>query len=144
MFDLLQGLALASRRPCLGVSTLDVVAHGVVPGTGPIVALLDAFRGEVFWAVYDAQGRLRGERSVGPLEAALASAPPGSAFVGGAVLARREEIRAAVTGVIFPETCVFLAATLARVALGRAQEAGPPSALQPVYLRGAGVGPTRA
>lgn len=139
-----QGLALASRRPCLGVSTLDVVAHGAVPGTGPIVALLDAFRSEVFWAVYDGDGRLRGERSVGPLDATLASAPSGSAFVGGAVLAHREEILTAVAGARFPETSGFLAVTLARMALGRALEAGPPSALQPVYLRGAGVGPARA
>ena len=55
----MQGLSLASRRPCLGVSTLDVIAYGAVPAAGPIVALQNGFRGEVFWAVYDAAGRLR-------------------------------------------------------------------------------------
>jgi tRNA threonylcarbamoyladenosine biosynthesis protein TsaB len=136
-----QGLSLASRRPCLGVSTLDVVAHGALPVAGPIVVLLEAFRGEVFWAVYDAEGRLGGERCVGPLEAALASAPLGSDFVGGAAQSQREAIRAVVAGASFPETSGYLAATLARMALGRAQEAGPPSALSPVYLRGAGISP---
>jgi len=139
-----QGLSLASRRPCLGVSTLDVVAHGVASASGPIVALLDAFRGEVFWAVYDAAGRLQGERSVGPLEAALASAAAGSAFVGNAALANREAIRAAVAGACFPDASDFLAATLGRLALARAQEAGPPAALQPIYLRGAAIRPSRA
>jgi tRNA threonylcarbamoyladenosine biosynthesis protein TsaB len=139
-----QGLALASRRPCLGVSTLDVVAHGVAGSSGPIVVVQDAFRGEVFWAIYDGAGRLCGERSVGPVEAALASAPAGSAFVGDAALASRDAIRAAVAGASFPQTSRFLAATLGPLALGRAQEAGPPAALQPVYLRGAAIRPSRA
>ncbi len=138
-----QGLALASRRPCLGVSTLDVVAQEAAT-EGPVVALVDAFRDEVFWAVYDAQRRLQGERHVGPLEDALRSAPAGAAFVGGAAQAHRGEIGAAVAGASFPETSGFLAATLARVALGRAPDSGPPAALSPVYLRGAAIRPARA
>lgn len=139
-----QGLSLASGRPCLGVSTLDVIAHGVVPAVGPIVALQDGFRGEVFSASYDAAGSLRGERTVGPLEAALASAAANSVFVGNAALAHRERIRASVAGATFPETSAFLAATLGRLALLREREAGPPAALQPLYLRGAGIRPSPA
>ena len=139
-----QGLSLASRRPCLGLPTLDVVAHGAAGAAGTIVALLDAFRGEVFWAIYDGDGRLRGERSVGPLAAALASAPFGSTFVGDAAAAHRDAIEASVKGALFPEASGFLAVPLARMALGRAQEAGPPAALHPVYLRGAAIWSSRA
>ena len=139
-----QGLSLASRRPCLGVPTLDVVAHAAAGASGTIVAILEAFRGEVFWAVYDGGGRLQGERGVGPLAAALASAPPGSAFVGGAATAHRDAIEASVAGARFPEFGGFLAGPLARMALGRAQEAGPAASLRPLYLRGAGISPSRA
>jgi tRNA threonylcarbamoyladenosine biosynthesis protein TsaB len=139
-----QGLALASRRPCLGVSTLDVLAHGVRGAADTIVTLVDAFRGEVFWAVYDREARLRGERSVGPLAAALTGLPAGSAFVGDVARAERETIAAAVAGARFPPTSGFLAATLAGMALGRASEAGPPSALRPVYLREAAIRPSRS
>jgi tRNA threonylcarbamoyladenosine biosynthesis protein TsaB len=139
-----QGLSLASRRPCLGVSTLDVVAHDVAGAADSIVAMLDAFRGEVFWAVYDGDGRLRSERSVGPLQAALVKAPRGSAFVGDAAVAHRDAIEASVAGALFPEASGFLALPLARMALGRAQEAGPPAALHPVYLRAAAIRPSRA
>jgi len=138
-----QGLSLASRRPCLGISTLDVVAYDVVGAADSIVAMLDAFRGEVFWAVYDGDGRLRGERGVGSLQAALAKAPPGSAFVGDAAVAHRDAILTSVAGALFPETSGFLAPPLARMALGRAQQAGSPAALRPVYLRGAAIRPSR-
>jgi tRNA threonylcarbamoyl adenosine modification protein YeaZ len=139
-----QGLSLASRKPCLGLPTLDVVAHAVAGASGSIVAMLEAFRGEVFWAVYDGDGRLRGERNVGPLAAALASAPAGSSFAGGAAVAHRDAIEASVAGALFPELGGFLAVPLARMALGHAQEAGPAASLRPLYLRGAGISPSRA
>lgn len=138
-----QGLALASRRPCLGVSTLDVLAHGVRGSADTIVTLVDAFRGEVFWAVYDGEARLRGERRVGPLAAALAGLPAQSAFVGDVARAEPEAIAAAVAGARFPPTSGFLAATLAGMAFARAGEAGPPSALRPVYLREAAIRPSQ-
>ena len=112
-----------------------------VPAAGPIVALLEAFRGEVFWAVYDGEGRLVGERSVGPLEAALASAPAGSAFVGsgaaepprgdpgrgrGRELSRDERLPGGDARADGPR-----ARARGRPALGAA----------PVYLRGAGILP---
>ena len=140
----IQGLALAARRPCLGIPTLDVWAYEVRAAADAIVVILEAFRGEVFWAVYGGDARLRGERNVGTLDAALAVAPAGSVFVGDLVGGRREAILAAVPAATFPQASGFLAATLARLALGRAQEAGPPGALQPVYLRGAAIRPSRA
>jgi tRNA threonylcarbamoyladenosine biosynthesis protein TsaB len=140
----IQGLALAARRRCLGIPTLDVWAHQVRGAADSITVILDAFRGEVFWAVYGRDADLRGERHVGGLGAALAAAPAGSVFVGDVVEKQREAILAAVPAATFPQASAFLAATLARMALARAAYAGPPGALAPVYLRGAAIRPSRA
>jgi len=140
-----QGLALASGRPCVGLPTLDVVAAAARGSADTIVALLDAFRGEVYSGVYDSAGGLRGERSVGPLSALLEGLPPGTAFVGEIDVRMREAILSRVPGAVFPATDAFLAAPLAVMAL-QAAEAGatvPPSALRPLYLRGADVRPPR-
>lgn len=141
-----QGLALASGRPCVGLPTLDVLAESAAGSSGTIVALIDAFRSEVYSGVYDTAGRLRGERRVGPLSAAIEGLPVGSAFVGGAAAEHREAIRLAVPGAVFPASALFLASPLAAAAL-RLAAAGatvPPSALRPLYLRGADIRPSRA
>jgi len=140
-----QGLALASGRPCVGLSTLDVLAASSAGASGTIVALVDAFRGEVYSGVYDAAGRLRGERTVGPLAAVLASAPSGAAFVGDAALALRDLIAKSVPGARFPEWPRFLAPALAAAALPLAASGATVSAadLRPLYLRGADTRPPR-
>jgi tRNA threonylcarbamoyladenosine biosynthesis protein TsaB len=140
-----QGLALASGRPCVGLSTLDVLALSAAGTSGTIVALVDAFRGEVYSGVYDAAGGARGECGVGPLSRVLAGLPPGTAFVGGPAGASREPIREAVPGAVFPETPGFLAGTLARAALRVARTGGAvaPAELRPVYLRPADIRPPR-
>jgi tRNA threonylcarbamoyladenosine biosynthesis protein TsaB len=139
-----QGLALASGRPCLGLATLDVLAGaggGAYPAT---VALVDAYRDEVYSGVYDGAGRLLGERRVGPLVSVLEGLPPGTAFVGDPAVAQRDAIGAAVPGASFPAFPPFLAGPLAAAALrlGLAA-AAPPSALRPLYLRGADLRPPR-
>ena len=140
-----QGLALASGRHCVGLTTLDVLAFSAVGSSGTIVALVDAFRGEVYSGVYDAAGGSRGERRVGPLSALLEDLPPGAAFVGEPAAASRDAIRAKVPGAVFPDTPGFLAGTLARAALrlARAGAAVPPADLRPVYLRAADIRPPR-
>lgn len=140
-----QGLALASGRPCVGLSTLDVLAAAATGSSGTIVALVDAFRGEVFSGVYDAAGGLRGERSVGLLAAVLERAPSGSAFVGDMALANRDAIAAAVPGACFPDSPRFLAPALGAAALPLAASGATVSAgeLRPLYLRPADVRPSR-
>ena len=136
-----QGLALAGGRPCVGLSTLDVVAAAGRGAADTIVALLDAFRGEVYSGVYDGSGRLRGERSVGPLSRVLEGLPAGTAFAGEIDASIREAVQARVRDAVFPATDGFLAATLATMAVPMA-EAGatvPPSALRPLYMRGADI-----
>lgn len=135
-----QGLALASGRPCIGLSTLDVLGSAAA-GTGPtVLALMDAFRGEFYSAAYDANGGALGPARVGSLEEALAAAAPGCAFVGDAAQAQRTRIEATVAEARFPPVELFLAPALGREALRRGLHGAVPAAsLRPFYLRGAHV-----
>jgi tRNA threonylcarbamoyladenosine biosynthesis protein TsaB len=141
-----QGLALASGRPCVGLPTLDVLAGAAAGSSDTVVALVDAFRGEVYSGVYDAAGRLRRPHGVGPLAAVLPGLPAGSAFVGGVALEHREAIRAAVRDAVFPPSSEFLAGPLALAALRLAASGVtvPASGLRPLYLRGVDARPSPA
>lgn len=46
------GLATAARRPLVGLSTLDALALSTDPGPGPVVALINARRGQVYMRVF--------------------------------------------------------------------------------------------
>ena len=48
-----RGLALAARKPLIGVGSLEAVAHGALaPEGNPIVAALDARRGEIYFQAF--------------------------------------------------------------------------------------------
>jgi len=53
---LMSGLALAASRPCVGVGTLPAMAEAFGPAAAQRVPLLDAGRGEVYGARFDAVG----------------------------------------------------------------------------------------
>jgi len=134
-----QGLALASGRPVVGLSSLDVLGF-LGKGAAPtVVSVMEAFRQEVFAAVYDGEGRLRGERRVGLLEDLLEGVEGDVAFVGAGAGAYRPRIEARVPGARFPEVDLFLAAGLGRAAASRLRrgEGCRPGELRPMYLRGA-------
>src|SRR3990172_12724152 len=59
-----QGLALAAGRLCVGMSSLDVLALAATDRAPTVVALVDAFRDQVFSGVYAGDGRPLGERRV--------------------------------------------------------------------------------
>jgi tRNA threonylcarbamoyladenosine biosynthesis protein TsaB len=140
-----QGLSLASGRPCVGLPTLDVLAAAAAAASGTVVALVDAFRGEVYSGVYEA-GRLCRPYGVGVLASVLEGLPAGAAFVGGPALEHRDAIRSEVRGAVFPAPAEFLAAPLAVAALrlGASGATVPASGLRPLYLRGALVRPSPA
>lgn len=70
-----KGLAEAVGRPAVGVSNLQAIASC---GTAPLrAALLDARRGEVYGAVYDAASRLVVPEVVAPFDAWVAMLPEG-------------------------------------------------------------------
>ncbi len=140
-----QGLALASGRPCVGLSALDTLAFAAAGSSDRIVALMDAFRSEVYWAVYDGSGSRRAGPRVGPIDDVLAEAPAGAAFVGDAVATLRSAIEQRAAGARFPDLDLHLAAPLGRAALARAAagQTVAPSALRPLYLRAAEIRPSR-
>jgi len=134
-----QGLALAADRPCAAVSALDAIAVRAAGSAAWIVPLMEAYRGEVFGGVYDAQGRPRGEPMAAPIDRLLEQVEDGAAFIGDAVERYRPAITAARPAAVFPRRSLFLAGTVALLGetvlaagLGR-----PASELRPLYLRDA-------
>lgn len=147
----MQGLAFAGRRPLIGVSALDALAAvaradpGAPPPDGPvaIATWIDAWRGEVYEATYDADGGGAhgplGEPIVGRPEHLLAAAAPGTVFVGDGASTHAEAIRAALgdrarlASTIDPP----IAGAIARLAaiLAAAGERPGPESIRPLYVR---------
>ena len=135
-----QGLALASSRPCVGLSSLDVLATLARGSAATIVALVDAFRDEVYSGVYDGEARAAGPCGVGPVEAVLEGLTGPVAFVGNGAERFRARIQS-LPGAIFPAHDPWLAVALARLAATTlaSGERMDPAALRPLYLRGADI-----
>jgi len=133
-----QGLALARPGPCLGVPALDALAAKMRGAAERLVALMDAYRGEVYAAVYDAEARPLEAPCVMPPAAFLARLGPGRvAFLGDAVAGYRAALGSARPDAVFPDRELFLAGALGRLAEPRlaAGEGGPPASLRPLYVR---------
>lgn len=137
-----QGLALASGKPSLGLSALDVLAARI-EGEAPVLAvMMDAHRGEVFGGVYDARARPLAPAGSEPPESFLARLPTGPvAFIGEGVIRYRDLVAASRPDAVFPSRSLFIAGTLGLMAEPRleAGEGGPPEALRPMYLRDAHI-----
>lgn len=136
-----QGLALGLGRPCLGLPALDALAARIKGMAPCLVALMDAYRGEIFGGVYDAEARLQGPLVAEVPAILLERVPPLAAFLGDGADRYRAEIRALRPLALFPDRSLFLAGTLARLAAPRfaAGEGVAPDALRPLYLREADV-----
>lgn len=136
-----QGLALASGLPCVGVASLDLLADAASGQAATVVALVDAIRGEVFAGVYDRQGQLQGDRRATRVEDLAEEVEGDVAFVGDGALRFREELERLVPGACFPEVDLFLAPVLGRWGIEqlRAGAGVPPRELRPLYLRGAHI-----
>jgi tRNA threonylcarbamoyladenosine biosynthesis protein TsaB len=137
-----QGLALAAGRPCLGVSTLDVLAAEAAGEAPIVVAVVDGARtDQVFAALYDAQARRLDEPRAETLDALLARVTGPAVFVGDGALRHRDAIRARHPEARFAKGELYLAGMLGRMAEPRlaAGEGVPPGALRPLYLRPAEI-----
>ena len=144
-----RGLALASARPLIGLSTLGVLAAGVPAHErgGPILAALDAGRGRLYAQLF--------APSLRPLcapEALAAEALPGllAASAGDGPLRVVGTGRDAVLAALAPGTAVCGTAgpptpdarVLVRLAAARAATGGgDAAAVRPLYLRDAGARP---
>lgn len=136
-----QGLALAAGRPCVGVSTLAALGESGAEAGLAVAAVLDALRGEVYAALYDAGGGERLSPCRETLEAFVARTPAEALFVGEGAERFGERILALRPRARLSRGPAFLAALVAR--LGRARlergEGVPPEALHPFYLREAHI-----
>lgn len=89
-----KGLAVATKAAVVGVSSLAALAFPMAYACGPVVAMIDARRGEVYHARYrcGASGRLEAATpiAVGAPEAVAADLPEDALIVGsGALLYRK-------------------------------------------------------
>jgi tRNA threonylcarbamoyladenosine biosynthesis protein TsaB len=134
-----QGLAAGTGKACVGFSVLDVLA-----ALGPEaakVAVLDAWRGEVYAAVYGPDGSAVGTPFSGPLSALDGRVPARAVFLGDGLERYGAEVRERWPEATLAEVDLFLAAPLARLAQVRFRQGGGggPEALAPLYLRGADI-----
>jgi tRNA threonylcarbamoyladenosine biosynthesis protein TsaB len=136
-----QGLALASGRPCLGVSSLDVLAARIRGAAPTLVAWVDAYRDQVYGRVYDAEGRPLAPPAAARPDEALGGLPAGAAFIGDGAARYRDVIVKALPDAVFPVRSLFLAGALGLLAEPRleAGEGVAPQALRPLYMRDADV-----
>lgn len=136
-----QGLALAGARPCLGLSSLDVLAARIAGSAPGLAAMVATSRGEVFARAFDAGARPLGPPFAGPPAGFLSALEPGTAFVGDGAEAHRALVERTVAGCSFPARTTFLAGTVGLLAEPRlaAGEGVPAGALRPLYLREAHI-----
>jgi len=110
----LKGLAFGSALPVAPVSTLAALAAGAPPGEGPVAAVLDARRGELYAALFD--------REDGPPR----PRPPGEAVLTPEQLAER-----------LPEKCMLVGDGVPLCGEALARRIGPGLALGPADDAGA-------
>jgi tRNA threonylcarbamoyladenosine biosynthesis protein TsaB len=151
----IQGLALVLRVPVVAVSALDalacsVAADALTTAREPrepltVATWMDAQRGEIFAAYYELPaGHADATPTAVPMVAtpdvvlATLAAAPGTVFVGDGASRYREYILQATDRQWrVGETAPALAPAIAQIGMARAArgEAGPPHALQPLYVR---------
>jgi tRNA threonylcarbamoyladenosine biosynthesis protein TsaB len=135
--------AAARSLPVVGLSGLDVLAFSARYTQRPICAVLDARRGELFWAFYrSSPGGVQRDSDpvVGRPEqlAADVEARPGEVLaVGDGAMVAREVLEDAGAEVAGPDLAWPDAADLAVLAVPRfvREETSRPDQLRPIYLR---------
>jgi tRNA threonylcarbamoyladenosine biosynthesis protein TsaB len=119
-----KGLAEATGKPVVGVGNLEAIAS---LGTAPLRAVvLDARRGEIYGAVFDAAGRAVVPPSVGSFPAWLAGLPEGEIeFLSTDCTPFLTALRATnFSGARVTSVPRALAAAVGRIALARLREGG--------------------
>lgn len=137
--SVVQGLAYALAKPVAGVSSLDGIAWRFSHSTMPVVAMMDAKRGEVYCAVYRFErGGLAGrsDETVCSPEQAIDMAGKGDVlFAGSGSKAYGALIRSRSGAVLAPDFMDYVSAA----AMGRQVTEdffqNPGNRLLPVYLR---------
>ena len=136
----LQGLALGLPRPCLGVSSLDVLAAQAAGRGCALAAMLDARRDEVYGACYDTSGGLLAGPFAEPPALFASRLPPGAAYLGSGAVRYRAlieerggEVPPDGSELHLPRACfhVRLAGAFGRAELVEPIYVRPPDAKEP-------------
>ncbi|HXK01877.1 MAG TPA: tRNA (adenosine(37)-N6)-threonylcarbamoyltransferase complex dimerization subunit type 1 TsaB [Verrucomicrobiae bacterium] len=126
----IKGLAEALHKPAIAVSNLEALARF---GTASLRAVaIDARRGQIYGAVYDAAGRLVSPEVVAPFEAWLATLPDGvTEFIS------PDPMPPLPPGATLITPRRALAAAVAEIAAGRLARGDPgdPAAIDANYVR---------
>ncbi len=134
-----RGLILSLGLRGSGVSTLDALGAGIgaAGASGDRLAVLDGYRGEVFVALYDAEGATLWEPAVMRPEALAErlGALPAPPSVGGSGAVRfRDELEGA-GGIRIPEDADPIHRVAARHICAPAAAGKGSDSLEPIYLR---------
>lgn len=138
----MQGLAVAANLRIVAVPTLEALARAGADGTAPVAPWMDAQRGQVFAALFTADGArlLVQPTSLTPQETleGLSGSRPRAAvrFVGDGAVRYRELIarHLGADAVLLPAV-PRLAAVIGRIALEQPERAVIPHSVVPVYVR---------
>ena len=125
----MQGLALAERKPLVGVSAFDALA--AIAAANHVATWVDAWRGEIYASEYE-DGRVVLEPMVASPEIVLAAMRHRDAlFIGDAAVKYRDRVPRVV------EPTPLVAGAIASLAYARAAngELPPPHAIRPLYVR---------
>jgi len=130
-----RGLGLALGVPVVGIDALRLIAASLdEPPRGPVLAAIDARRGEVYAALYDPNGEILEPPFVAEAEAVLALAGDRATIVAGSGAALLTH-QAAITGRIVPPVDPMTAINpLALARLGAEADAATAKP-RPLYLR---------
>jgi tRNA threonylcarbamoyladenosine biosynthesis protein TsaB len=140
-----QSLAASLHLPAVGMSSLDVLAFQARYVRGLICAVIDARRGELYWALYrplpggvQRQTELRLGK-VDQLTAELESEGQDVLVVGDGALAYHKQLADVDVDLAGPDIAWPDAAVLGELAVPRfvREETQRPTSLQPIYLRDA-------
>jgi tRNA threonylcarbamoyladenosine biosynthesis protein TsaB len=139
-----KGLAVATGKPIIGISSLDVLAHQVAGEATWVCSMIDARRNEIYWRIYrrEGEGGLTplSEEQVGPISKLASQIQEACVFIGNAVPQYAALLHGLVKPAIrcAPETShTIRPAVLAHLAWRRLQQGDVDDtyAFAPVYLR---------
>jgi len=135
----MQGLALAAQRPLVGVSTLDALTRVAAAGNARVATWVDAWRGEVYAALYDGTREVEGVRVERPEAILTRLRGTPTLFIGDGALMHRDLIQAAMgpDGELARVLAPPLSGTIGRLARAEivAGRRPGPAEIQPLYVR---------
>jgi tRNA threonylcarbamoyladenosine biosynthesis protein TsaB len=145
-----EGLSFAMAKPAVGVSALEATAFRYRHIDGLVVALIEAYRGEVYGAAYRARAGaldLEVEPSCTSASEFLQALPePPSLVAGTGLLSHRNEVEAHAAGAFLADPSFFIGEEVARIGAAKleAGDAAPLGGLTPLYVRPAEAERNRA